>query len=270
MHQGDGRLEVRILKIPEKLPQLVDEKHTLVHDGAAGKRADVRVAAGLLKNSAGRVESAVEFETRLDIARLLYKTLPDGRLAAESLLPQNAVVGGNLAPAEEIETFLLQDDLEQLFRLVSGGLLLGEEKHPCSEAAVSRQLQFLRIANEKLVRKLYENSHAVSGLTLCVFARTVFQALDDGQSVRDGSPRFFPLDVYYRSDSAVVVLKPGIVQPRFRSTRLPLPDFFIISHNTPLTCSDLSSARFALSCLQPSAGFISADFAAFFRRRFGP
>ena len=56
-------------------------------------------------------------------------------------------------------------------------------------------------------------SDAVAGLALGVLARAVPQMLHDLQRVVNGFVALAPLDVHHSADAAVVMLKPGAVQP---------------------------------------------------------
>ena len=65
VYHADGGFVVGVLQVGVEQPQLLDEEHALVHDGAAGQTADIGIGAGLLKDAAHHIQAAVKGDARL-------------------------------------------------------------------------------------------------------------------------------------------------------------------------------------------------------------
>ena len=115
----------------------------------------------------------------------------------------------HLSPAEKVQSFFPDDDLEDLLRLISFQLILREEEHADAviPLSIDRDAERLTDLLEKPVRDLKQDPHAVPGLSLRIFSRSVLQMLYDLERSRYGTVAFLSLDIYDRADPAVVVLK---------------------------------------------------------------
>ena len=215
MHHADGALVVGVLQVGVEQPQLLDQEHALVDDGAAGQAADVGLAAALLKHAAHHVQAAVKGDAGAHAGGFCHKALPDAGHAVPRLAAQNFRAGGHLPPAQKAQTLFLADDLKQLFRLVALQFVLREKEHAHAVFPLSAQGnaqpggRFL----EEFVADLQKDAHAVAGFALGVLAGAVLQMLHDLQGVVQRLVALAALDVHHRADAAVVVLKFRVVQP---------------------------------------------------------
>ena len=135
-------------------------------------------------------------------------------------MAQNFRDHGNCSPAQKFQTFLLDDDLEHLFRLGSSYLVLGKEKLGDSILPFLADIKAFLFAGffEEFMRDLEKDPHSVSGLSLRVFSGSVFQMLYDSQSVCNCFVGFFAFNIHNCSNTAVIMLKFGTVKsPGFSS-----------------------------------------------------
>ena len=123
-------------------------------------------------------------------------------------------VGTSRQPKKGRPSFFA-DDLKQLLGLVALELILREKEHANAIFPLCAQGQPLLGGGllEEFVADLRQNADAVAGLALGVLARAVLQMLHDLQRVVNGFVALAPLDVHHSADAAVVMLKPGAVQP---------------------------------------------------------
>ena len=134
----------------------------------------------------------------------------------QGLLPQVFRSGGDHAPAEEIQSLLLHNNLEHLHGLISGQLVLWEEEHsyavlPLASQADSRGFGGL---SEEAVGNLKHDSYAVSGFPFCVLSGPVLQILHDVEGLVHCFMGLESLNIGYRSDSTVIVFESGVIQSR--------------------------------------------------------
>ncbi len=97
--QCDGAFAVRVGEVGIKFPKLPHQKHSLIHNSAAGKRGDVGGNAGLLEDPPGNIQLAVKVQSLGAAFRTLYKALADMGHTAPGLIAQHVRAGGNLPPA---------------------------------------------------------------------------------------------------------------------------------------------------------------------------
>ena len=219
---GDGGPIILILEVRIEFPQLRDQEHTLVDDGAAGAGDHISIVIGLFKDTAGNVELAVKFQTSLHALRPGDKGLLDIGHAGYRLLPQHLRLDGDGTPAQKGHALTLHNDLEHLFGLTPGQGVLGEEEHANAVIPLLAQVnaQLPGSLGKKAVADLEHDANAVAGLALSVLAGTVFQLFHDLQGVIHGSMGLAALDVHYRADAAGVMLKAGVVKTLLRHGRL--------------------------------------------------
>ena len=60
---------------------------------------------------------------------------------------------------------------------------------------------------------LQQDAHAVAGLALGILTGAVFQMLYDLQRIINGFVAFAPLNIYDRTNAAVIMLKARVIQP---------------------------------------------------------
>ena len=136
---GDRGFIVLILKIPEKLAELSDEEHSLIHDRAARERDHIRVITALLEHTPHHIQPAVKGNPLLDPLRTRDESLHDIRHTVHSRLAQHLRMDRDLSPAEEIQSFLLYDHLKDILRLVPLQLILREKEHPHTVVPLSAE-----------------------------------------------------------------------------------------------------------------------------------
>ncbi len=79
MNKRNRRNIILILQIIVEIAKLSDKKHSLVNDSSAGKRNNVGIIAGLLKNTTDDIEFAVKCKTLCHTRRTLQEALHDAR-----------------------------------------------------------------------------------------------------------------------------------------------------------------------------------------------
>ena len=129
VHHADGGFVVLVLQVEVEQAQVVDEEHTLVHDGAAGQAGHIGAVAGLFEHPADDIELAVKVDALAHLGGLFDEALPDGGHTVAGFLAHGVGVDGHLAPCEKLQPFLAGDQLEQLHSLCPQMLVLGEEEH---------------------------------------------------------------------------------------------------------------------------------------------
>ncbi len=202
------RLQIRII-----LAELLHQKHAFVDNRAAGQGSHISVVIALLKHPANHIEAAVKGQTRFQLLRLFHKSLHNTGHTVQRLFSKYAGIYRHHPPAKEDKPLLLNDNLKHLFRLVSGQLILGKEEHAHAVLPLPAQpdTRGLCGAFEKSVGNLQQNPHAVAGFPLGVLSCPVFQILHDFDGVLHGFMGFHAAYIDHRADSAVVMLKPGVV-----------------------------------------------------------
>ena len=229
VHDGDGGRIVRALQIREKGSQLPHQEHALIHDGPAGQGHHVGVVAGLFEHPPRDIQLSVKVYAFGRGGRLFHKALHDAGHTLHRPLSQHGRVTGNLTPAEEGESFLFHDDLEHLLCLVPLQFILGKEEHADAVFPLSAQLDSQRLCHlpEKVMGDLRQDAHTVTGLSFRILSCAVLQIFHDLQRVFHGGTGFCSLNVHTRADTAVVMLKPLIMQGclwnrSFRVKHIPL------------------------------------------------
>ena len=121
---------------------------------------------------------------------------------------------GQISPSQELKPFLFYNNLKHLFGLISCKLILRKEKHTNTIGSLLSQLDTKKLCHllKKTVRNLKHNSYAVSCLALCILSCPVLQILYNVQSLVHGFMTFYAFNISNRTNSAVIMLKSGIVQ----------------------------------------------------------
>ena len=216
MHGCDRRLVILILQILEELAQLFYQKHTLVYNGTAAHGYDIGVIVTLLKHTARYIKTAVEIQSFLHICRLSDEALHDVRHFFNGLVTDLLRVNWKSSPAEELQSLFLDDNLQHLFGLVSGKLILGEEEHANAVFALITKLNAKRLCYllKEFVGDLQHDADTVSGLSFRVFTGAMLEILYNVESLLHGAVTLDAFDIGYGTDTAVVMLKARIVKTR--------------------------------------------------------
>ena len=124
-------------------------------------------------------------------------------------MPQHGRICGNLSPSQKFQAFLLHNDLKHLLCLIFLKLILGKEEHahtvfPGFSDGNSKRGRYLL---KKLMGDLCENSHTVTGLSLCILSCAVLQVFHYFQCIFHCRTALFALNVYAGTDTAVVMFK---------------------------------------------------------------
>ncbi len=216
MYHRNGRIIVPALEIPEKSPELTHQKHPLVDNGPAGQGNHISIVCGLLENTAQNIQKPVKGQPFFHPVRFPDKSLHNTGHTRQRLMPQNLRFGGHSPPAQKFQAFLLNDDFKHLFGLVPFQFILGKEKHPDAIFPLSAQgnPQRLRHFRKKAVRNLYQNTHAVACLALCVLTGPVLQIFHYFQGILHDLMAFHAPDIDTGANAAVVMLKALPIQRR--------------------------------------------------------
>ena len=141
--------------------------------------------------------------------------LLEHRLDRHRARPELAIVGRNIAPAEDELAFVDDDLLEHRLDLLAHGRIARQEHQPGAIAALRRQVdpEPIGLLPEEAVRHLHQDAGAVAGVDLAS-ARAAMQQVDEQlQRLADDAVGLLALDVNDEADAAGVVLVPRIVQP---------------------------------------------------------
>ena len=169
----------------------------------------------MLEHPAHHIQPPVKGDSGDHSRRLSHKGLPDAGHTVPRLLPQILGADWHLPPAQEGQPLLLADDLKQLLRLIAPQFLLGEEEHADAVFPLRAQRDARGRGGlcKEFMADLQQDAHAVAGFSLGILACPVFQVLHDLQRVVQRPVALMSLNIHHRADAAVVVFKPGIVQP---------------------------------------------------------
>ena len=175
MDGGNGRFIVRILKISEEGAKLSHQKHTLIHNGPAGKGYHISVIRGLLEYPPCDIQSAVKGKSLRCICGLLYKALHNVGHTLHRFMSKYIGKGGHFTPAQKLHAFLLYNNLKHLLCLIAAKLLLGEEKHANAVFPFPAQVNSQRFGHlhKKFVGYLGQNANAVSRLSFRILTGSV-------------------------------------------------------------------------------------------------
>ena len=192
-----------ILQIAVEFPKLVNEEHALVHNRARRHGADVSILGALLKLTADHIEPAVELDALLRVLRFPYETLPDGRHALHSPLPQDLRADRNLSPAKERQLCLADDHFHHPHGKHTLPGISGKKQHtdPVFTFFPQRNLLFRSSRLKESMRDLGQDPHTVTHLSGGVLAGAVIQFLHDMEGIIQDSVFFCSVDIYDRTDA---------------------------------------------------------------------
>ena len=230
---GEARVDHRQRRDHPLLPEVrveLDElrgvQHALVDDGLVAERGDVEVGAPvdgrarhlLLHQPTDDVELALEGGAVEQPLAAPHEDLADDRLGGLGRGAQGAVVGGDVAPAEDELPLLAHRLLEEP---LAGGPPLGggrqeDHAHAVVAGAGQREAELAAAFPQEGVRHLDEDAGAVAGVLLGAHRAAVLQVDEHGERPPHGVVRGTPLDVDHEAEAAGVLLVPRIVEPLLR------------------------------------------------------
>jgi hypothetical protein len=140
--------------------------------------------------------------------------LHDVRLDRERAGADQMVVGGHLAPAEQVLAFLLDDRVQESAHDIP---LLGVTRQEDESAAIvlgRRQgnAQAAALATKELVRNLYQDAGAVAGVRLAAARPAVEKIDEDRERLPNDRVRATAFDVHDKADAARIVLVCRVVE----------------------------------------------------------
>ena len=117
--------------------------------------------------------------------------------------------GRHFTPPQEIQTFLLYDDLKHFLRLIAFQFILGEEKHAYTVFSLTTQFDFQRLYHllKKFMGNLRQNSHAITCFSFRILTGTMLQVFHNLQSIFHCLTAFSALDIDAGTDTAVIMFK---------------------------------------------------------------
>ena len=215
----DGALDALIGQVRIEHPQLRGVEHALVNDGPAAERRDVEVAArrdrraryGLLDEPADDIEFALERHVLDQAGRPIDEDLANQRLGGFGTRAQARVLCRDVAPAQEMQTFVRDHLLEQAEAFDAADLVLREEDHAHAVAALASQVDagLGGHVGEEAVGDLDRQAGAVTGVLLRAGCAAVLKVDQDGQGVTNDRMRRAAGDVHDKAEAARIVLELG-------------------------------------------------------------
>ena len=225
--EGQGRLEGVVGEVREVGGHLLRGEHPLVDDGPRGERADVEVL-GARDRFAHHADPVLAGHEQASLELVLGAAghgpaddhLLDHRLAGDGGGSQGRVVGGHLAPAQQVEPQLVQGPPEDVLGAHVGLRVPGEEALADGVVAGLRQRdpEPRALPEEERVGHLGQDAGAVSGLLLRPPGAAVVEVDEDLDALLDDLVGPDVVEIGDEADAAGVVLEAGIVEscPRLR------------------------------------------------------
>ena len=181
MDQGDGAFTVRAREVGIELPQLTHQKHTLVDDGAAGKRGNIGGDVGLFEYPSGNIQLPVKIQSAGTARRTFHKALADMGHTGPGLLAQHLWAGGNIPPAQKFHALLRHNNLQHFLRLGALQPVGREEEHPHAVIPLAAQGEALLggCFCHELMGNLEHQAYAVAGFAGGIPAGAMLQFFYD-------------------------------------------------------------------------------------------
>jgi hypothetical protein len=225
--EGERRLERLVGEVREVSGDLRRRQHPLVQDRPRGQRAEVEVIRSLDRLAhhadpvlAGHEESPLELVLGPAAHRAAHDHLLDHGLAGDGGGAQARVVGGDLAPAEDLQLELIERAPEDVLRAHVGPRVLREEALTDRVlAGLGQGDPMLRaLPEEEGVRHLHEDPGAVARLLLRPPGTAMVEVLEDLDALLDDLVGSDVVEIGDEADATGVVLEAGIVEafPRVR------------------------------------------------------
>ena len=151
--------------------------------------------------------------------RARHDDLLDGRLAGDGGRAEGAVVGGHLAPAQDLQVELGEGALEVVADAAVACAGSRGRKH-CADRVVAgsgqRDAQLRALAQEEGVRQLHEDAGAVAGVLLRAARTAVVEVDEHVDALPDDVVASDVVEVGHEADTACVVLEAWVVESLLR------------------------------------------------------
>ena len=222
--ERDGRLEGLVLEVRVVGRHLRGREHALVQQRARRERADVELLGrlGRLAHHA-RPVLAHDHELALELVLAERGGPADEHLAHDGLRgggggPQGLVVGGDLAPAQQLQAHLVEDAPQhQLHGRVAMPFLL-EEAHAHRVVAGAGQVDAQRgaLAQQEGVWELHQDAGAIAGVGLRPARTAVVEVHEHLDALLDHAVGGDVVEIGHEADTASVVLGRRLVEGALR------------------------------------------------------
>jgi hypothetical protein len=194
--QRQRRLDPVVLKLGKEQRQLIGAEHPLVDDGARRQAGDVEVRLLGHVEAPHLVARAAPDDVQLPFERVVVagqrRVAADEQLLDHRLRPlragtDHAVVGRDLAPAEERLPLVVHHLLEQVLARRAAARIVGQEDDAHAVLPGRGELDAAVAANrgEEAMRHLHQDAGAVTGVLLAAGGAAVLQVRQHFESVRD-------------------------------------------------------------------------------------
>ena len=253
VHEGQRRLHVGIDEVRIHRRDLVRAQHALVDERAARQArhvgelvlGDVERGHRLLEELADHVELALEVRRVPHALAAGDEHLLEQRLHRAGGGAQGAVVGGDVAPAEQALALVGDDRVEKGADLVGLHGVAGQEHEAGAVLAGRREREAdaRALAAQEAVGHLQQDAGAVAGVRLAAAGAPVEQVDEDLQRLLDDRVRGASLDVHDEADAAGVVLVGGVVQALLHHPCIPFDGARSLSR----VCEELHDTTRAVS-----------------------
>ncbi len=225
MDECQGGLEGLVAQVREVGWHLAGREHALVDDRPRGHRADVELLSALDRLAhraggelAGHEEASLELDLGVAADRAGHDDLPDGRLPGDGRGAQGAVVGGHLAPAQDLQPQLVEGALEVEANPVMGVRVARQEALADGVVARSREgdAELRALPQEEGVGQLNEDASAIARGLLGAAGAAVVEVRQDVDALADDVVRDDVVEISHEADAARIVLEPGVVESLLR------------------------------------------------------
>ena len=219
MHQTQGTLHLRILKVWVILAHLLGHQHALIDQGATGHTGGIpiginaRHANGGMAALADHIEFAIEAQIIAHISTPLNEHLLHEGLARLGGFPKGGVVGGDIPPPQHRLPFFCCNFLENGATGLAGLRIRGSVDH--AYAVLSRFRQGHPRCSGHLRHKamghLNQNARPVTGIGLCPHCPPMVQIQQDSQGLIHNAVGGFALHLHNKTHTAGIVFESWIV-----------------------------------------------------------
>mmetsp|Transcript_5348 Transcript_5348/g.17313 ORF Transcript_5348/g.17313 Transcript_5348/m.17313 type:complete len:262 (-) Transcript_5348:14-799(-) len=233
MDQSHVRLEVRVIQIAEVLQDLLRLEHTLVSDGTAGQRNEIKVLLLQLLHADQEGLASDHVQNLLKLSRrhsftsanedLLHVRLASGSGRTEAL----AVVGANGKLAPHKELLLVGSDriLNSFLSDLDGLLILREEDNADGIQTLGRKVNGLLGSNlpHEEIRHTEKHTRTITSFGLTTTCSSVSKMVKDVGGVDHSLVRRLAGQVRNETNTAGILLESRVIQPLLRRE-------FIVKH----------------------------------------
>jgi hypothetical protein len=226
MDERQRRRHRRMRQVGVILAKLPGGQHALVNHRSGRQAGNVEnLPARNLAGIAYRIFRALADDVKLALERQFvgqFRVTPDEHLAHERLgspggCAEGIIVRRHRAPAEHFLPFLGDDVAKSFFALEALRFFVRQKDHPHAVFARTGQLHVGFLGNEfqEMVRRLYENTRAVTGIGLATTRAAVIEIQQNLKCLTDDLVRLYPLDIDNETNAAGFVLELRIIQALF-------------------------------------------------------